>query len=104
MSTTERDPKFKKANGELTMYAFACGYVQAYTEDGTEYYGTSRDGTALYKEGAVWSVRIRVDGVAYWHTFDTYTEAREAWGKARAYIKSKVALYTFLNEEAGADI
>jgi hypothetical protein len=57
----ENNSKFVKKNGQLTMYAFACGYVE-------------KGETSLYKDGC-WHVRNYDEGI--WETFNTHKEARK---------------------------
>jgi hypothetical protein len=57
--------EIKKPNGDLTAYGFACGYVQ---EDG---------GVRLYKDG-VYHVQ---NGLGYWESYGSLTEARRDYAK-----------------------
>ena len=86
--------KFRKANGELTRYAFACGYLQIFTVDGKDYYNTDAAGALLSLDGC-WHVKAHDTEHGHaqiWETFDTYKEARQAWGRARAKLKRGEAL------------
>lgn len=92
-------PTFHKSNGDLTTYAFACGYMQSWTADGSDaYYGTDGDAVTLYQQGAGWSVRFRVNGEAHWHTFDSLTEARAFWSAVRTYLKAKAKVDALLTD------
>lgn len=51
--------EFKNAKGELTPYAFGCGYVERYGE------------TRLHKDGV-----YHVSNLNVWESFDTLNEAR----------------------------
>jgi hypothetical protein len=51
--------EFKNAKGELTPYAFGCGYVERYGE------------TRLHKDGV-----YHVSNLDIWESFDTLKEAR----------------------------
>ena len=63
--------EIKKPNGDLTAYGFACGYVQ-------------REGEVrLYKDG-VYHVQ---DGLGYWESYGSLTEARSDY--ARRVKRSK---------------
>lgn len=101
MSTKTTDSKFHKSNGELTMYAFGCGYVQSFTEDGSEYYGTRQDGVALSRDG-VWHVRFRIDGEAHWFTFDEYSDARTVWIGVKQYIQAKINVKRIIEKGDGS--
>lgn len=99
-------PKMRNASGTLTAYAFACGYVESFTHDGSEYYGTDGPGVALYQEGC-WHVKSRLPGVTHgpdgyplwvgaedggrtradWQTFDTLTEARKHYRRVASAIR-----------------
>ena len=79
-----------RANGELSRYAFGCGYIQSWTADGgSDYYGTNAPGVSLYLDG-VWHVKAHTDGhgTGVWETFDTYTEARAYWGRVRTALRA----------------
>jgi hypothetical protein len=52
--------EFKNKNGTLTVYAFACGYVE------------TKGDYRLFKDG-VWHIQ----GKGIWQTFSTLTEARK---------------------------
>jgi hypothetical protein len=97
--TMTTEDKFRNRDGSLTVYAFACGYLESWTLDGKdEYYGTDAPGVTLYRESPTWHVKVREPGVtvdsqgyplwetdpetgarsrADWHTFDSLTEARK---------------------------
>lgn len=103
----ERD-RFRLANGDLSAYAFGCGYVQSWTVDGgSDYYGTSANGVSLYRDGATWHVRTRETGRTHdergmalwlelgsgrtradWQTFDTLGEARAAFRRQVAALRA----------------
>ena len=79
------EPVFRKANGELTRYAFGCGYVQTFNIGNVGHYATDSDSVALTLDG-VWHVRFRNNGEFVWDSFDTYAEARKFWGVCKALI------------------
>jgi hypothetical protein len=82
--------KFYKANGELTRYAFACGYLQVFTVDGKPYYSTDAAGVCLYLDGGCWHVKAHNTEHGHaqvWENFLTYKEARQVWGRVRAKLK-----------------
>lgn len=81
-------PKFRNANGTLTRYAFACGYLEEYGD------WLKDDGCHLLLEdgGNVYSVKGARDGEfsSYvWEQFESVVEARKF---ARTFGKLKVAL------------
>lgn len=70
--------KFRNKNGSLTVYAFACGYIE-----------TRKTGDAeicLYRDGGVWHVQARDDarGRFLWECFDLLTPARSFFSKVKA--------------------
>ena len=109
MHTTHTAPRFRNADGTLTLYALACGYVQATMLDGTaDYYGTDADGVMLKLDGC-YHVHVRQAGVTHdaagypewvhdpetgaryradWHTFDTLTDARRFYRRALRMIRA----------------
>jgi len=92
-------PKFHKANGELTRYAFACGYLQSFTVDGRDYYATDAAGACLSLDNGCWHVKAhngRQVHARLWESFLTYGEARKAWGRARSRLKRGEVLTTLL--------
>lgn len=92
------EPTFRKNNGELTRYAFGCGYVQTFNIEHVEHYATDSDSVALYFEG-VWHVKFRNAGTLEWETFDTYREARKFWGTCKALIIARHNYETARNGE-----
>ena len=95
------EPKFHNANGDLSMYALNCGYIQK-TLTGPEVnagnelpFGSDepimlpRYEVALSGSGASWDVKVsdhRLSyGLAAWEQFDTLTSARKAYRRAVAY-------------------
>lgn len=71
------DPKFYNKNGDLSVYAFACGYIQFASVDGKES-SKWENGKELYLDGAVWAVKHYKDGQRVeWSTFDRLGEARK---------------------------
>jgi len=78
-------PQFKRKDGSLTAYAFACGYIQR------EYVNGIR--IDLFHEGAVYHVKLFNESLPYldwnangsgrrWETLGTLAEARKqfaAW-------------------------
>jgi hypothetical protein len=67
-----------KPNGDLTMYGFACGYIQ------TRLLSTNGGEVQLFRDGAVWHVVARDNdrGRFVWETFDLLTPARAFFRKA----------------------
>lgn len=67
--------KFHNKNGSLTVYAFACGYVEEYKIDDTT--------LSLFQDG-VWHVQGRNDnGRFVWESFDLLGQAREFFRQQR---------------------
>lgn len=66
------EPKFYNKDGSLTVYSFACGYVQR------------ENGWDLHKDGC-WHVQ----GHGEWYSFDTLTEARKEWRRLVKLAKSQ---------------
>lgn len=78
-------------NGTLTRYALSLGYVEAWTMDGSDYYGTNADGVALSMPspgGSVYDVRYRLGGVPDRDQFDSLTEARAFFRRTRRLIEN----------------
>lgn len=55
---------FKNKDGSLTLYAFACGYIQI----------CPKTGVSLAKDGC-WHIKYYENGERYWECEDTLTEA-----------------------------
>ena len=70
---TMREPKFKTARGRLTPYSFACGYI--------ERKGTGDNRACLEQEHGVYHVKGFKNGVRFWETFDTLTQARKFYDR-----------------------
>jgi hypothetical protein len=62
--------QFYNSNGFLTSYAFSCGYIQK--EDVNE-----NNRKTMYKEHCVFHVKGFNQGVHFWETFSTLTEAKK---------------------------
>lgn len=74
MNTQKRDPKFNNKDGSLTIYAFACGYVEQHNNDETN----SR--VTLWLDSDCYHVRshqFNGAGRIAWETFVTLKEARK---------------------------
>ena len=67
--------KFHNKDGNLTMYSFACGYVERY-EDGD-------DRLTLLREPNDWHVKGFIDGVHVWESFERLSDARKFCRKAK---------------------
>ena len=84
-------PKFRNKDGSLSVYAFACGYVESFTLDGKDYYASDAPGVALYKDG-IWHVRAHSRPFGHpdnvWNSFETLTEARAAFRHYKQQIQS----------------
>jgi hypothetical protein len=64
-------PKFRNANGTLTGYSFACGYVECYGEKTAAPSATiSREANDFHVEG------FDRGGSHFWEIFETAREAR----------------------------
>lgn len=78
MATLNKDPKFYLKNGDLTAYAFACGYIQFASITGKEI-DKWDNGKELYKDGN-FQVKQYKDGKrVLWQSFDRLGEARKAY-------------------------
>lgn len=77
----ERDPKFRNKDGSLTVYAFACGYIEK--EFGEDYKGSNW--VELYLDG-LWHVRGFSEGVRFWYSFDmgNLRKARQLYRRLRS--------------------
>jgi len=69
----EQSRFFNKA-GNLTPYAFACGYVEEYTD--------GENTLTLYREPVGWHVQGRITGKHTWEIFERLTDARAFCRKA----------------------
>ena len=72
--------KFYNANGTLTAYAFACGYVE------TRSLQTEGGEARLFRDGGCWHVQARDDerGRFVWECFDLLTPARRFFSGLKA--------------------
>lgn len=99
MSQINAIPKFRNKNGDLTPYAFACGYIQFASLDGTEL-SHWENGKQLYLDGRVYNFKHYQNGECIaWLTFDTLTEARAHYHDTSVVdprIKLENELYDFL--------
>ena len=68
--------KFYNKNGSLTMYAFACGYIERKT--------VGQNTIDLFKDGC-WHVQARNNnqGRYLWECFDTLTQARKCFNQQK---------------------
>jgi len=71
--------KFHNADGSLTLYSFACGYIQ------------ERGGVKLFKDGIYWHIRTMIGG-RYWETVDTLGEARVLYRARIKWVKDYLKL------------
>lgn len=79
MSTLNNSPKFRTVKGDLTAYAFACGYKQWASQDGTEL-GHWDNGKEMYLDGGMFQVRQFTKGItALWESVYTLAEARKLY-------------------------
>jgi len=65
--------KFNNKNGTLTQYAFACGYIEQVDTNRKPYTFKT-----LALDG-LWQVKGMIEGVRFWESFETLTEARKAY-------------------------
>lgn len=80
--TVNKDPKFYKANGDLTAYTFACGYIQYASIDGTEKEKWN-NGKELFMYGN-FQVKWYKNGTrVLWESFDTLAEARDTHNRIK---------------------
>jgi hypothetical protein len=75
------EPKFYEANGELTRYAMACGYIMR-TERGA-------DSVEFWMEHNTYHVRHHSTetGRVFWSVFDTIGKARRCYRKTAKKIE-----------------
>lgn len=68
--------RMRNKNGDLSLYAFSCGYIQRAGDLLDEAY------VDLFLDG-VWHIQYREtkDSDRGWDTFESLTEARKAWRK-----------------------
>lgn len=80
-TTATKPNKFLRADGLCTVYALACGHLNAHTVDGDSMAIT------MGADGAVYWVKSRVQGQPRWLTFprnrDGYREAIRTFRKLR---------------------
>lgn len=71
----EPENKFRLLNGELTAYAFACGYIQSHIWGGQELHLRHTGGYVYDLRGFNQSPFERI----FWDTFESLTDARKAY-------------------------
>jgi hypothetical protein len=72
--------RFQNANGDVSLYGFACGHIQRKEENNIR--------LDLWKEG-VWHVRAHEfdgRGRLFWESFDTLTQARKFFAKQKKQV------------------
>lgn len=79
-----KEPKFKTKTGLLTVYAFACGYVESF-EHNNRRMTLSKDG--VYH---VMAFDHNKNERICWECFETLTEARKFYTKQKQKIKNNV--------------
>jgi hypothetical protein len=82
MDVNNKDPKFYNKNGNLTPYAFACGYIQFASIDGTEI-AKWENGKELYLDGNYHVKKYKNGQRVLWESYDTLKEAREVYNSIR---------------------
>jgi hypothetical protein len=60
---------FHNKNGTLSMYSFACGYLEKY-ENG-------EDRLTIMREPGNWQVKGFLNGVHVWESFESVSDARK---------------------------
>lgn len=78
------DNRFKLKNGDLSQYAFACGYVQTYARGNLELALKHSGGSVYDLRGYTQSPFAR----EFWDTFDTIGRARKAYRQRKAQMRS----------------
>jgi hypothetical protein len=76
--TINKTPKFFKANGDLTAYAFACGYIQWASIDGKEL-SKWDNGKELYQDRNFHVKQYKNGQRVLLESYDTLKEAREVY-------------------------
>lgn len=82
--------KFRNKDGSLTLYAFACGYIEV--EHFNDYAPMSGIDIKLWHEGACFHVRAHDFDTRerlFWESFDTLTEARKFYRKKISELKKR---------------
>jgi hypothetical protein len=76
--------KFTLANGQLSVYALACGYLQQYPKA-----APAPDQVTLWHEGACFHVRrySNEKGMIFWESFHSIGEARKLFAKTKQAVK-----------------
>lgn len=72
-------PKFVLKDGQLSQYAFACGYIQRASETGDNNYMVKR--FDLYNDGCyhVQGYDFEQNARLCWESFNNITDARKFW-------------------------
>ena len=76
--------RFKLKSGDLSRYAFACGYVQSHICNGLEL-------NLKHSGGSVYDLRGYTQhpfAREFWDTFDTIGEARKAYRQRKAQMRA----------------
>lgn len=76
--------KFKLINGDLTAYAFACGYIQSYVWGGQEVHLRHSGGYVYDLRGYNREPFERL----FWETYESLGEARKAYRMKVRQIKT----------------
>jgi hypothetical protein len=81
-----KEPKFKLADGQISAYAFGCGYLQQFSH--------GRYMLTMWHEGACYHVRLtrydpeRMITERYsWDCYESLTEARARFRKLKKQLK-----------------
>lgn len=75
-------PKFRTIKGNLTPYAFACGYIQWASIDGKEI-SKWENGKELFLDGNYQVKKYKDGDRVLWESFETLTEARQVYNRLR---------------------
>lgn len=127
---THLEPRdvFRRADGTLTAYALACGYLDTFSADGAPYYsgeaGALAPAVMLERTTPTYAVRSRTVGTTHdaggfplwlevgdgssvradWSTFETLGEARRAWRMQRARIRRGLPVLDCLELAAALEV
>ena len=72
---SNNDPLFYKTNGDLTVYSFACGYIER-EENNSKW-------KEMYREHNVYHVRAGRDGEK-WAIWDSFERVTDAWKRYKS--------------------
>jgi hypothetical protein len=84
--------KFRRADGTLTQYALACGYM--------EHYENEHGRVSMEMDASVFHVKGFMDGERFWDTYEKLETARTAFSITRQILRLEKRLYKMKKEGA----